>query len=171
MPWHSINYATIFVLNYATKPGILGNHFSAIRARHLRGLHISRSPMPFGRPARVHSIAIINESRYTTFFHSPILSFTDFPILFRCNPSPSRSPLPSSLVTVLIGTVLRFRNRRGEEFVISFSYRARCFSPTPLREKLDFRSGISNSFLRLGITGRKFNLTSITGSDTRRNHA
>lgn len=23
MPWHSINYATIFVLNYATKPGIL----------------------------------------------------------------------------------------------------------------------------------------------------
>lgn len=121
MPWHSINYATIFVLNYATKPGILAplsrqslfGHPGPTFAR----LHISRSPMPFGRPARVHSIAIINESRYTTFFHSPILSFTDFPILFRCNPSPSRSPLPSSLV--LIGTVLRFRNRRGEEFAVS----------------------------------------------------
>lgn len=110
---------SIMQLSQAFSRRYLGNHFSAIRARHLRGLHISRSPMPFGRPARVHSIAIINESRYTTFFHSPILSFTDFPILFRCNPSPSRSPLPSSLVTVLIGTVLRFRNRRGEEFAVS----------------------------------------------------
>lgn len=110
---------SIMQLSQAFSRRYLGNHFSAIRARHLRGLHISRSPMPFGRPARVHSIAIINESRYTTFFHSPILSFTDFPILFRYNPSPSRSPLPSSLVTVLIGTVLRFRNRRGEEFAVS----------------------------------------------------
>lgn len=88
---------SIMQLSQAFSRRYLGNHFSAIRARHLRGLHISRSPMPFGRPARVHSIAIINESRYTTFFHSPILSFTDFPILFRCNPSPSRSPLPPSL--------------------------------------------------------------------------
>lgn len=110
---------SIMQLSQAFSRRYLGNHFSAIRARHLRGLHISRSPMPFGWPARVHSIAIINESRYTTFFHSPILSFTDFPILFRYNPSPSRSPLPSSLVTVLIGTVLRFRNRRGEEFAVS----------------------------------------------------
>lgn len=150
---------SIMQLSQAFSRRYLGNHFSAIRARHSRGLHISRSPMPFARPTSVHPIAIINEFCYrlfSLFFPSLILlSHSVIILLLLFLPRSYRSPS------------LEQKRRR----ICSFSYRTRCLSPTPLREKLDFRPGVSNSFLRPRITGRKFNLTSITGSDTRRNHA
>lgn len=67
---------SIMQLSQAFSRRYLGNHFSAIRARHSRGLHISRSPMPFARPTSVHPIAIINEFCYrlfSLFFPSLIL--------------------------------------------------------------------------------------------------
>lgn len=103
---------SIMQLSQAFSRRYLGNHFSAIRARHSRGLHISRSPMPFARPTSVHPIAISYQRILLQAFQ-PILSFTDSPIPFRYNPSPSL--LPSSLVLI----VLRVWNRRGEEFAVS----------------------------------------------------
>lgn len=79
MPWHSINYATIFVLNYATKPGIL----APLSRQSLFGhpgptfARITHFPITDAVcPPNQHPIAIINEFCYrlfSLFFPSLIL--------------------------------------------------------------------------------------------------
>lgn len=92
-------------------------------------------------------------------FPRPILSFMGFscPIVVTLDSSPP----PSSLVTILI---VYAYNRGGKEFSVSFI----ALVDPPSREKLDFLLEIRNTSR---ITGRKFDSTAITGSDTRRNHA
>lgn len=115
MPWHSINYATIFVLNYATKPGIL----APLSRQSLFGhpgptfARITHFPITDAVCPANQRTSYRDNQRILLQAFQPILSFTDSPIPFRYNPSPSL--LPSSLVLI----VLRVWNRRGEEFAVS----------------------------------------------------